>query len=222
MEGGDGRAMPAASVRRSGEDSPREAVRSSRQEVAQSAKGWSRGQGRSSGESWHVQVSKALSKVLRHEAVALGLDILPDGYVSLEQVLACSRIRQLNPTTEEVQEVVETSDKQRFSIVVRDGSTLIRANQGHSMKEVMEERLLDRLQSDSVLPDIVVHGTYLRHWLSICKSGLRAGGAHGQSCRRHVHFATGLPRAGHVISGMRESCEVAVYLNVALALAKDL
>ena len=167
-------------------------------------------------------VSKALSQVLRHQAVALGLDIMPDGYVALEQVLGCSAMRHLNPTREEVLQVVDASDKQRFSIEVRDGSTFIRANQGHSMEDVMEERLLDRLQSDSVLPDIVVHGTYLRHWSSICKSGLRAGGAHGQSCRRHVHFATGLPRAGHVISGMRESCEVAVYLNVALALAKEL
>ena len=35
----------------------------------------------------HVRISKALCWVLRHEGVGLGLDVMPDGYVALDQVM---------------------------------------------------------------------------------------------------------------------------------------
>jgi len=91
------------------------------------------------------------------------------------------------------------------------------------MKVVQDELLLERLQPNSAqLPAQVVHGTYLRHWPSILKKGLLAGGMKGEKFRNHVHFATGLPQDGNVISGMRKSCELAIYLDVILALGQGL
>lgn len=119
---------------------------------------------------------------------------------------------------------------------------LIRATQGHSIKSVQAEALLERLSptdDDSKLPTTVVHGTFHSAWPGILASGgLRCMG------RNHVHFATGpslesvLPRQdegaepetttqglkdlglndGKVISGMRKDAQVLLYIDLKKAL----
>ena len=37
---------------------------------------------------FYTTLSKTLSWVLRHKAVALGLEVLPDGYISVSDILA--------------------------------------------------------------------------------------------------------------------------------------
>ncbi|EAU29794.1 hypothetical protein ATEG_09603 [Aspergillus terreus NIH2624] len=109
---------------------------------------------------------------------------------------------------------------------------LIRATQGHSMKSVEAESLLERLTLDdeSKLPTTVVHGTFHASWPAILASGgLRSMG------RNQVHFATGpsldsvlaqvesaktSPTEGPgVISGMRRDAQVLIYINLKKALA---
>ena len=110
---------------------------------------------------------------------------------------------------------------------------LIRANQGHSIK-VAEDGLLDpiTLESDD-LPKTVVHGTTTRAWPLI----VRSGGLKTMT-RTHVHFASGLPegfknleddtednKERHkepVISGMRNTSSVLIYLDIQKALATGL
>ncbi|KAL5343330.1 KptA family-domain-containing protein [Aspergillus crustosus] len=122
---------------------------------------------------------------------------------------------------------------------------LIRATQGHSIKSVEAEALLERLTLDAPekLPETVVHGTYHSTWpLILSSGGLRCMG------RNHVHFATG-PKlndvlgvvesikaqgddisssqkpnsdpgsGGKVISGMRQDAQVLVYIDIKRALA---
>lgn len=36
--------------------------------------------------------------------------------------------------------------------------------------------------------------------------------------RQHIHLAIGLPSAGNVISGMRSSCQVAIYIDLPKAI----
>merc|ERR1719356_1322230 len=97
------------------------------------------------------------------------------------------------------------------------GEYYIRAVQGHSMKAVDDESLLTRLSPhDTKLPVVCVHGTYRRHLPSILQRGLLPGG--GTSDRNHVHFAPFEPGDGRVISGMRSSCEIAIYLDLRAAL----
>ena len=81
---------------------------------------------------------------------------------------------------------------------------------------VQSEELLQPLSAQGPLPAVVVHGTYLRFWPAIRTTGL------SRMKRNHVHLGTGLPQDGGVISGLRTSCEVAIYLNLPLALADGL
>lgn len=62
---------------------------------------------------------------------------------------------------------VTADEKGRLTIAAdtaRDGTLLIRANQGHSMKGVVDEELLmTRIEDASEVP-VCVHGTFLRNW----------------------------------------------------------
>eukprot|EP00928_Gymnodinium_smaydae_P003772 TRINITY_DN11335_c0_g1_i1.p1 TRINITY_DN11335_c0_g1~~TRINITY_DN11335_c0_g1_i1.p1 ORF type:complete len:370 (+),score=60.49 TRINITY_DN11335_c0_g1_i1:73-1110(+) len=170
-----------------------------------------------------VQISKALTQVLRHKAVSLKLPIQSDGYVAVDKLLSCKMMDKFGCTRAELEQIVRESDKQRFTLLEADGMLFIRANQGHSIKQVQDDLLLERLQQGAAdLPQHVVHGTFSRFWPAILRQGLRAGGNKGLKFRNHVHFAVGLPRSNGVISGMRESSEIVIYLDVDRALAEGL
>lgn len=108
---------------------------------------------------------------------------------------------------------------------------LIRANQGHSIK-VESDGLLEPLNATNS-PTMAVHGTTHAAWPAIVASGgLKKMG------RNHVHFAVGLPAgfrpvvdvqsgddaaaAAPVISGMRNSSTVLIYLDLSKAIAAGL
>jgi len=166
-----------------------------------------------------VQVSKAMASVLRHQAASFKLDLRPDGYVPVHQLLACDLLKSIQCTAAELRQVVASDKKQRFTLANIDGALRIRANQGHSMKCVQDDALLRRLCfSDVDLPSACIHGTYSSNLPSILQWGLVAGGRHGPKRRNHVHFTTCLPRRGHVISGMRACCDVAIFVDVHAAL----
>merc|ERR1719230_2398592 len=56
-----------------------------------------------------------------------------------------------------------------------------------------------------------VHGTYLEAWAVIKQEGI------SRMTRNHVHLAKDLPGESGVISGMRGSCEVLIWVNIATA-----
>ena len=121
----------------------------------------------------------------------------------------------------------------------------IRASQGHSMKGVEAENLLNpiSLDDEASVPETVVHGTFYGAWESI----LRDGGLRGMG-RNHVHFSSGPPLqevlksledAGggiggngkgrlsklmdesRVISGMRRDAQILIYIDVKKALREE-
>ncbi|KAM6160445.1 tRNA 2'-phosphotransferase 1 [Erethizon dorsatum] len=158
-----------------------------------------------------VQLSKALSYTLRHGALKLGLPMGADGFVPLHSLLQLPQFHSFS--AEDVQRVVDANEKQRFTLRPGGPSTgpLIRANQGHSLQ--VPDLELVPLETPQALPQVLVHGTFWKHWPSILLKGL--------SCqeRTHIHLAPGLPGDPGVISGMRPNCEVAVFINGPLALA---
>ncbi|XP_026637335.1 tRNA 2'-phosphotransferase 1 isoform X4 [Microtus ochrogaster] len=160
-----------------------------------------------------VQLSKALSYVLRHGALKLGLPMRADGFVPLRSLLQLPQFHSFS--IEDVQRVVDTNGKQRFALQPGEPSTgpLIRANQGHSL-QVPELELMP-LETPQALPLMLVHGTFWKHWPSILLKGLSCQG------RAHIHLASGLPGDPGVISGMRPNCDVAVFIDGPLALAGD-
>jgi RNA:NAD 2'-phosphotransferase (TPT1/KptA family) len=168
------------------------------------------------------KVSHSLSWALRHAAVDIGLTMKEDGYVPVEEIINSNHSKLKGITIEQIQQVVETNDKQRFKLEERprqlyypedneDGKTVlcIRANQGHSIKLIDPEKLLTKLSPDEVrsLP-CIVHGTYVEPWNLIRLQGLK------KMNRTHIHFAAGLPaKEDGVVSGMRKSCTVRIYLD---------
>jgi len=177
-----------------------------------------KGKGRGGGLPRDVRISKALSQVLRHTAASRGLLVRPDGFVRVAEVLGLRELQVLGCSAADVRDAVDSNEKKRFDLVEEGGELLIRATQGHSMKVVSDDQLLRRLSAaDPDLPGICVHGTYMRHLQSILQRGLLPGG--GASGRNHVHFAPFEPGDGRVISGMRASCEAAVYVDLRRALA---
>jgi 2'-phosphotransferase len=113
--------------------------------TASGSKGAARGKGGGSRQdaSPTVQLSKALSYILRHGAAKEHLKMSTDGYISLDAVLARPKLSKIkmehgsSPTPQDVMQVVETNDKKRFEVSKRESDQLfIRAVQGHSISEV--------------------------------------------------------------------------------------
>jgi putative RNA 2'-phosphotransferase len=75
----------------------------------------------------YVKISKYLSKHLRHQPERLGLDLAPGGWVIVDKLLAAASRDRFEISLSELQQVVASSDKQRFGF--DDTGKLIRANQ---------------------------------------------------------------------------------------------
>ncbi|MHC5831790.1 MAG: RNA 2'-phosphotransferase, partial [Nostoc sp.] len=102
---------------------------------------------------------------------AIGIQLAPGGWVAVDELLiACAR-NEFAIARHELQVVVESNDKQRFSF--DSTGTLIRANQGHSIK-------VDLQLEPIVPPDELYHGTGRKSVESILQTGL------GKISRNHV------------------------------------
>ncbi|PPD70685.1 hypothetical protein GOBAR_DD32442 [Gossypium barbadense] len=165
-------------------------------------------------------LGRLLTRILRHMATELNLNMRSDGYVKVEDLLKLNmrtfaNIPLRSQTVDDIKEAVRKDNKQRFSLVEENGELLIRANQGHTVMTVESERLLKQiLSADEV--QFCVHGTYKRNLESILESGLK------RMKRLHVHFSSGLPTDGEVISGMRRDVNVLIYLDVRKALEEGM
>ncbi|KAI2637363.1 RNA 2'-phosphotransferase, Tpt1 [Xylaria nigripes] len=199
------------------------------------------------GPSRQVQISKALSMLLRHQAHNAGIQLDEEGFAPLDRVMQWPRLRNLKPTLAEIRDEVATNAKQRFSMKPKPNSAttsddddddaahwLIRANQGHSIAVASEGLHTPITLEAGNIPDVVVHGTYFAFWPAI----VAAGGLKKMG-RTHVHFGTGLPdgqtgqvhdveeeetataESRPVISGMRADAEVLVFVDVEKALRED-
>src|SRR5690606_13241541 len=96
------------------------------------------------------QVSKFLTLLLRHEPERIGIELDEAGWTDVDALLAALRAHGVALTRAELEHVVATSDKQRFSFSL-DG-TKIRANQGHSIPVELGLTAL-------APPEVLYHGT---------------------------------------------------------------
>lgn len=150
-----------------------------------------------------VKISKYLSKHLRHQPARIGLQLAPGGWVAVDELLAACKKHTFPITRLELNEVVSSNDKKRFSF--DSTGTLIRANQGHSVEVDLQ------LESTSP-PDVLYHGTGHGAVESILRDGLR------KMSRHHVHLSSDIPTAKKV--GARHGRPV-VFLVDAARMHKD-
>ncbi|KAG5981299.1 hypothetical protein E4U55_003095 [Claviceps digitariae] len=184
-----------------------------------SSGGGGRGGRRSQGRE--VTVSKALSRLLRHQAQSAGITLDREGFAPLDQVLQWGPLKSLNISLDEIKSIVETNSKKRFALKPNPagnahpsrsedspGDYLIRANQGHTL-EVDPAALFSPIAlGDADFPARVVHGTYFAFWEAI----LASGGLKPMS-RGHIHCSDGTPEEG-AVSGMRKDAELLVEIDV--------
>ena len=131
-------------------------------------------------EKQRTQASKFLSKYLRHKPEDIGLSLQPGGWVSVEDLLlACARAGLLL-TRPNLEEIVTTSDKRRFSF--DDSGSRIRANQGHSTE-------VDLMRSAAEPPPVLYHGTGETSVEAILRDGLK------RMERHHVHLSADVDTA---------------------------
>ncbi|KAJ4486945.1 KptA family-domain-containing protein [Lentinula lateritia] len=158
-----------------------------------------------------VRLSKTLSWLLRHGAQSEGLPMRADGFVKVTDLLENPKIKSQALDLAGLQQIVNTDSKQRYNLVCEDDIWWIKANQGHSIKAVKLD-LKPIFTVEDIPSRTAVHGTTKTAWLSISSQGL------SKMTRNHIHIAQGVS-GNNVISGMRKSCDIFIFIDVPKALA---
>jgi putative RNA 2'-phosphotransferase len=122
-----------------------------------------------------TDLSKWLSYVLRHKPDSANISLDTAGWIGVDELLAAAQRTGHDMTRTTLEEIVATSDKQRFAF--NEDRTRIRANQGHTVKVDLQLPVL-------APPPVLYHGTPLRFLDSIVRDGLRP------QQRHHVHLST--------------------------------
>ncbi|HEY0057626.1 MAG TPA: RNA 2'-phosphotransferase [Flavisolibacter sp.] len=124
--------------------------------------------------------SKFLSLILRHKPELIGLDLDPNGWASVEDLISKAQLHGSPITVEEMHTIVTFNDKQRFAL--SPDQKFIRAHQGHSLQ-------VDLQLQPAHPPVILYHGTAERNLKTIKLQGILKG-------RRHyVHLSASLETA---------------------------
>ena len=92
-----------------------------------------------------IRISKKLSYFLRHGAVDHKINIRPDGFVYLDELLKKGKLKA---SVEKILGIVENNDKKRFEMVKEDVEPFrwkIRAVQGHTLRMIDQDKLLTRI-----------------------------------------------------------------------------
>ena len=121
-----------------------------------------------------AKCSRRLSRLLRHEPSSAGLTLDPHGWADVDELLVALDLMSWSMSYADLEEVVATSDKQRFAL--DPVKRRIRANQGHSVE-------VDLGLTAELPPTQMFHGTVDRFLPSIREQGLIAGQRH------HVHLS---------------------------------
>ncbi|RYU94646.1 RNA 2'-phosphotransferase [Emticicia agri] len=143
-------------------------------------------------------ISKFLSLVLRHQPQEIGLILNENGWAEVAELMQKSAKKGRRFSIEELEEIVGTNDKKRFSF--NEDKTMIRANQGHSVE-------IDLALQPVTPPDVLYHGTAEKNLGSILEKGIE------KMSRQHVHLSQDRETAFKV--GSRHGKPVILTINTA-------
>lgn len=123
-----------------------------------------------------TKISKFLSFVLRHKPEAIGLQLDPQGWVDIDELISKAHQSGEMVTLDRglIETTVESNDKKRF--VISDDGKSIRASQGHSVN-------VDLQLTPKQPPNVLYHGTASRFLDSIMAEGLKP------RQRQYVHLS---------------------------------
>lgn len=145
------------------------------------------------------EVSRFLSRILRHKPELIGIVLDEQGYTDIETLInnACEFGKHFDYA--QLLAVVANNDKQRFQL--SDDGTQIRAVQGHSYPSVK------RHYEPQTPPNVLYHGTAVKSLDSIKQHGLTA------QSRHYVHLSADSDTATKV--GARHGKAVVLTIDTA-------
>lgn len=119
------------------------------------------------------QLSKFVSFILRHKPYKFGIELDPEGFCSIEELLKAiiKESYWKDTTVDDIHFVVKTCNKKRFEIE----NDYIRARYGHSKQGLVYK--------EKTPPAILYHGTYSKVLDKILKEGIKKMG------RDYVHLS---------------------------------
>lgn len=126
------------------------------------------------------RASKFLTLVLRHDPGRIGLSLGPGGWGATRDLLRALSRHGLATTAEELQSIVASDDKRRFTL--SDDGRRIRAAQGHSIAVDLGLQAVEP-------PKTLFHGTATATLDTILREGLKP------VSRNHVHLSLDVPTA---------------------------
>ncbi len=130
----------------------------------------------------HSKISKSISYWLRHRPEKIGITLNDGGWTDVKELIEKAK-KEIVFDFNELKEVVQNCDKQRFSF--SEDFCNIRANQGHTVNVKLNFM-------EIAAPPILYHGTVEQFIDSIKKSGLLPGKRH------HVHLSKDIETATKV------------------------
>lgn len=120
------------------------------------------------------RIGKFISLILRHDPQKIGLKLDANGWANIDELIQESAKHRVKFTRKELDEIVTTNDKQRYSY--NDDASKIRANQGHSINIDLELNPISP-------PPFLYHGTPEKFVTLIKEEGLKP------MTRQYVHLS---------------------------------
>lgn len=127
-----------------------------------------------------TEISKFLSLVLRHAPETISIQLDPNGWADVDELIEKANNYGLEFDRETLNHIVESNSKKRFAF--NDSGDKIRASQGHSVQ-------IDLGYKNEKPPEILYHGTAEKSFDSITATGLE------KRSRQHVHLSLDLETA---------------------------
>lgn len=129
-----------------------------------------------------TKTGKFLALVLRHKPETIGITLDEHGWAKVSELInGMDKVQKFNMKM--LEQIVETDSKQRYSF--NSDKTLIRANQGHSIKVDVE-------LEEAVPTRCLYHGTGMKYVSSINTYGLQP------QSRLYVHLSSDVDTAFNV------------------------
>lgn len=124
-----------------------------------------------------------ISLILRHKPETIGITLDEHGWAKTDELINGINNSGKFIDMNILEDIVENNNKKRYSF--NEDKTLIRANQGHSIKVDVE-------LTPTTPPDILYHGTAEKYIENILKNGII------HKSRLHVHLSKDIETATNV------------------------
>lgn len=127
-----------------------------------------------------MQISKFLSLVLRHQPEKIDIQLDPNGWTDINELIEKVNNYGIHLDKEILHHIVATNSKKRFAL--NDTLDKIRASQGHSIE-------IELGYTNQQPPEFLYHGTSEKSVQSILETGLE------RRNRQHVHLSNDIETA---------------------------